>query len=145
MNQQNRDCPGSKANSSAPECHLTWSCQMAPLVAQDPLHSTKSMSALMLKLALSVQVTHAPGVNHWWSVHKTMTHISVDLVILLFRVDVTCHSHTSQYLLYINSRHHWHNKTVLNQLLLPSPLVHSSQQVSWSSSSSTYIGYCFDT
>jgi len=25
------------------------------------------------------------------TVHKTATHISVDLVIVLFRVDVTCH------------------------------------------------------
>jgi len=29
----------------------------------------------------------------------------------VFRVDVTCHSHVSHYLLYINSGHHWHNIT----------------------------------
>ena len=59
-----------------------------------------------------VEVACAPGVNHQHSAHKTVTHISVDLVIVLFRVDVTCHtshithhSHTSQYLLYINSGH----------------------------------------
>jgi len=39
-----------------------------------------------------VEVTHAPGVNCRRSVHKTATHISVDLVIVLFRVDVTCHT-----------------------------------------------------
>jgi len=41
---------------------------------------------------LAVEVTHAPGVNRRQSVHKTATHISVDLVIVLFRVDVTCHT-----------------------------------------------------
>ena len=39
-----------------------------------------------------VEVTRAPGVNRRRSVHKTATHISVDLVIVLFRVDVTCHT-----------------------------------------------------
>ena len=40
----------------------------------------------------SVEVTRAPGVNRRRSAHKTATHISVDLVIVLFRVDVTCHT-----------------------------------------------------
>ena len=39
----------------------------------------------------SVEVARAPGVNRQRSAHKTVTHISVDLVIVLFRVDVTCH------------------------------------------------------
>jgi len=39
----------------------------------------------------SVEVARAPGVNRRRSAHKTATHISVDLVIVLFRVDVTCH------------------------------------------------------
>jgi len=39
-----------------------------------------------------VEVAHAPGVNRRRSAHKTATHISVDLVIVLFRVDVTCHT-----------------------------------------------------
>jgi len=38
-----------------------------------------------------VEVARAPGVNRRRSAHKTATHISVDLVIVLFRVDVTCH------------------------------------------------------
>jgi len=40
---------------------------------------------------VSVEVARAPGVNRRRSAHKTATHISVDLVIVLFRVDVTCH------------------------------------------------------
>ena len=40
----------------------------------------------------AVEVARAPGVNHRRSAHKTATHISVDLVIVLFRVDVTCHT-----------------------------------------------------
>ena len=39
-----------------------------------------------------VEVARAPGVNRRRSAHKTATHISVDLVIALFRVDVTCHT-----------------------------------------------------
>ena len=39
-----------------------------------------------------VEVARAPGVNRRRSAHKTATHISVDLVIVLFRVDVTCHT-----------------------------------------------------
>jgi len=93
----------------------------------------------------SVEVAHAPGVNHQQSAHKTVTHISVDLVIVLFRVDVTCHSHTSQCLLYINSVHHLYNITALDQLPLSSQVVHSTQQVSWSSSSSMYIGIASTT
>jgi len=50
------------------------------------------------------------------------------------------HSHASQCLLYINSVHRLYNITALDQLLLSSQVVHSTQQVSWSSSSSTYIG-----
>jgi len=38
-----------------------------------------------------VEVARAPGINCRRSAHKTATHISVDLVIVLFRVDVTCH------------------------------------------------------
>ena len=53
---------------------------------------------------------------------------------------VTRHSHVSHYLLYINSSLRLYNITALNQLPLPSLVVHSTQQVSWSSSSSTYIG-----
>jgi len=53
---------------------------------------------------------------------------------------VTCHSRASHYLLYINSGHHLYNITALDQLPLSSQLVPSTQQVSWSSSSSTYIG-----
>jgi len=53
---------------------------------------------------------------------------------------ITRHSHVSQCLLYINSVHRLYNITALDQLLLSSQLVHSTQQVSWSSSSSTYIG-----
>jgi len=53
---------------------------------------------------------------------------------------VTRHSHASQCLLYINSIHRLYNITALDQLLLSSQDVHSTQQVSWSSSSSTYIG-----
>jgi len=53
---------------------------------------------------------------------------------------VTCHSHVSHYLLYINSGHRLYNITALDQLPLSSQVVHSTQQVSWSSSSSTYIG-----
>jgi len=41
---------------------------------------------------VSVEVARAPGVNRRRSAHKTVTHISVDLVIVLFRVDVTCHT-----------------------------------------------------
>jgi len=50
------------------------------------------------------------------------------------------HSHVSQCLLYINSVHRLYNITALDQLLLSSQVVHSTQQVSWSSSSSMYIG-----
>jgi len=39
-----------------------------------------------------VEVARAPGVNRRRSAHKTVTHISVDLVIVLLRVDVTCHT-----------------------------------------------------
>ena len=39
-----------------------------------------------------VEVACAPGIIHRRSAHKTATHISVDLVIVLFRVDVTCHT-----------------------------------------------------
>jgi len=39
-----------------------------------------------------VEVARAPSVNRRRSAHKTATHISVDLVIVLFRVDVTCHT-----------------------------------------------------
>ena len=47
---------------------------------------------LMAKVGnLNVEVARAPGVNRQRSAHKTVTHISVDLVIVLFRVDVTCH------------------------------------------------------
>jgi len=53
---------------------------------------------------------------------------------------VTCHSHMSYYLLYINSGHRLYNIIALDQLPLSSQVVHSTQQVSWSSSSSTYIG-----
>jgi len=52
----------------------------------------------------------------------------------------TCHSHASHYLLYINSGHCLYNTTALDQLPLSSQIVHSTQQVSWSSSSSMYIG-----
>ena len=48
--------------------------------------------------------------------------------------------HASQCLLYINSVHHLYNITALDQLPLASQVVHSTQQVSWSSSSSMYIG-----
>jgi len=41
---------------------------------------------------ICVEVARAPGVNRQRSAHKTATHISVDLVIVLFRVDVTCHA-----------------------------------------------------
>jgi len=41
--------------------------------------------------ATDVEVARAPSLNHRQSAHKTATHISVDLVIVLFRVDVTCH------------------------------------------------------
>ena len=58
---------------------------------------------------------------------------------------ITCHSYMSHYLLYINSRHHLYNITALNQLPLPSQVVHSTQQLSWSSSSSTYIGIASTT
>jgi len=44
------------------------------------------------RLVQPVEVAHAPGVNCRRSAHKTATHISVDLVIVLFRVDVTCHT-----------------------------------------------------
>jgi len=50
------------------------------------------------------------------------------------------HSHASQCLLYINSVHRLDNITALDQLPLSSQVVYSTQQVSWSSSSSTYIG-----
>jgi len=70
-----------------------------------------------------VEVARAPGVNRRRSAHKTATHISVDLVIVLFRVDVTCH--TSQCLLYINSVHRLYNRQALDQLLLSSQLVPS--------------------
>jgi len=53
---------------------------------------------------------------------------------------VTRHSHASQCLLYINSVHRLYNTTALDQLPLSSQLVPSTQQVSRSSSSSTYIG-----
>jgi len=53
---------------------------------------------------------------------------------------ITHHSHTSQCLLYINSVHCLYNITALDQLLLSSQVVHSTQQVSWSSSSPMYIG-----
>ena len=53
---------------------------------------------------------------------------------------ITCHSHASQCLLYINSVHRLYNTTALDQLPLSSQLVPSTQQVSRSSSSSTYIG-----
>jgi len=39
-----------------------------------------------------VEVARAPGINRRRSVHKAVTHFSVDLVIVLFRVDVTCHT-----------------------------------------------------
>ena len=92
-----------------------------------------------------VEVARAPGVNRRRSAHKTATHISVDLVIVLFRVDVTCHTTRvtvthHNVLLYINSVHCLYNRTALDQLPLSSQVVHSTQQVSWSSSSSTYIG-----
>ena len=56
--------------------------------------------------ANSVEVARAPGAIHQQSVHKSgvaSTAFSVDLVIVLFRVGVTCHM--SHDLLYINSRH----------------------------------------
>ena len=46
----------------------------------------------VLLLGQPVEVARAPGVNRRQSAHKTATHISVDLVIVLFRVDVTCHT-----------------------------------------------------
>ena len=49
----------------------------------------------------------------------------------------------SHSLLYINSRHHWHNIIALNQLPLSLPLVPSTQQVSWSSSSTTLLQHIF--
>jgi len=75
---------------------------------------------------ITVEVARAPGVNRRRSAHKTATHISVDLVIVLFRVDVTCHSHASQCLLYINSVHRLYNITALDQLPLSSQLVPST-------------------
>ena len=45
-----------------------------------------------MNVAAFVEVARAPGVNRRRSAHKTATHISVDLVIVLFRVDVTCHT-----------------------------------------------------
>ena len=50
-----------------------------------------SCSHIWTPADLSVEVAHAPSVNRQRSAHKTVTHISVDLVIVLFRVDVTCH------------------------------------------------------
>jgi len=48
-----------------------------------------------------VEVARAPGVNRRRSAHKTATHISVDLVIVLFRVDVTCHmSRVTMFVVY---------------------------------------------
>jgi len=75
-------------------------------------------------ILVCVEVARAPSVNCRRSAHKTVTHISVDLVIVLFRVDVTCHM--SQYLLYINSVHRLYNITALDQLLLSSQLVPST-------------------
>jgi len=53
---------------------------------------------------------------------------------------ITHHSHVSHYLLYINSAYRLYNITALDQLPLSSQVVYSTQKVSWSSSSSTYIG-----
>jgi len=57
-------------------------CRQVRLVRNIELHYTD----------LLVEVARAPGVNRRRSAHKTATHISVDLVIVLFRVDVTCHT-----------------------------------------------------
>jgi len=49
----------------------------------------------------SVEVARAPGVNCQQSAHKTAAHISVDLVIVLFRVHVTCYmSHITMFVVY---------------------------------------------
>ena len=51
-----------------------------------PEHSDHDINNIL------VEVARAPGINRRRSAHKTATHISVDLVIVLFRVDVTCHT-----------------------------------------------------
>ena len=56
---------------------------------------------VIARVAIVVEVARAPGVNRRQSAHKTVTHISVDLVIVLFRVDVTCHtSHVTMFVVY---------------------------------------------
>ena len=89
-------------------CHLH--CPMShSLCMQVPLHRLErhrlerhQFDTTILRLELGatppsystggiVEVACAPGVNCRRSAHKTATHISVDLVVVLFRVDVTCH------------------------------------------------------
>jgi len=57
-------------------------------------------------LSVIVEVACAPGVNRRRSVHKTATHISVDLVIVLFRVDVTCHTSQSRVTMFVVYKQH---------------------------------------
>jgi len=62
----------------------------ATMVVDTPTHPPPTI--VVTSSDGSVEVAHAPGVNRRRSAHKTATHISVDLVIVLFRVDVTCHT-----------------------------------------------------
>jgi len=58
----------------------------------EPLKCCVTFSSSWYDTLGGVEVARAPGVNRRRSAHKTATHISVDLVIVLFRVDVTCHT-----------------------------------------------------
>ena len=72
----------------------------------------------------SVEVAHAPGTICWQSAHKYVVPsitCSVDLVIVLFSVGNTCHT----LLLYINSRHHWHNMS----RPWPTPVTHPVERL----------------
>ena len=94
--------PRPEGRPSSPACRGTCTCRTYDLLGDHVVYLKESWRVDATNIvsegeiyadlnAKGVEVARAPGVNRRRSAHKTATHISVDLVIVLFRVDVTCH------------------------------------------------------
>jgi len=95
--------PRPEGRPSSPACRGTCTCRTYDLLGDHVVYLKESWRVDATNIvsegeiyadlnAKGVEVARAPGVNRRRSAHKTATHISVDLVIVLFRVDVTCHT-----------------------------------------------------
>ena len=84
------------ASRQAKACHI-WNRQKTSadiakwVVREGEMRAEDTELTTGMVMRSTVEVARAPGINRRRSAQKTATHISVDLVIVLFRVDVTCH------------------------------------------------------